>query len=64
MIPLFTPGNGTSSSVEYSGMCIAAMASDPKIMEKSGHILTEMELGKEYNLIDNDGGFDFLKPKN
>lgn len=43
------------SSIEFPGKCVVGMATDPDIMSKSGHIVTDMECAKDYNLIDDDG---------
>ncbi|TKR95693.1 hypothetical protein L596_009825 [Steinernema carpocapsae] len=42
-------------TIEFSGKCVVALASDPKRMEKTGHIVNTMDLAKEYNLFDEDG---------
>jgi hypothetical protein len=42
-------------SLDMAGKCVAALAADGNIMAKSGHILTDMELAKEYNLYEEDG---------
>uniref|UniRef100_A0A1I7ZZN4 Short chain dehydrogenase n=1 Tax=Steinernema glaseri TaxID=37863 RepID=A0A1I7ZZN4_9BILA len=42
-------------TIEFSGKCVVALATDPKLMEKTGHILNTMDLAKEYNLFDEDG---------
>ncbi|KAK0423050.1 hypothetical protein QR680_007942 [Steinernema hermaphroditum] len=41
-------------SIEFSGKCVVALATDPRLMEKTGHILNTTELAKEYNLTDLD----------
>uniref|UniRef100_A0A915ECK8 Uncharacterized protein n=1 Tax=Ditylenchus dipsaci TaxID=166011 RepID=A0A915ECK8_9BILA len=42
-------------SVEFSGKCIVALATDSKIMEKTGKILVTAHLAKEYDLYDEGG---------
>ncbi|KAI1711379.1 short chain dehydrogenase domain-containing protein [Ditylenchus destructor] len=42
-------------SSEFSGKCVAALASDPNNFELTGRILTTDSLGKKYNLKDVDG---------
>ncbi|KAI6236179.1 Dehydrogenase/reductase SDR family member 1 [Aphelenchoides besseyi] len=44
-----------AESIEFAGKCIVAMANDPKVHEKTGHILLTMLLAKEYDLYDEDG---------
>ncbi|TKR95689.1 hypothetical protein L596_009821 [Steinernema carpocapsae] len=45
----------TAESQEFLGKCVVAMATDPKITDKSGHIVTTMHLAKEYGLVDENG---------
>jgi NAD(P)-dependent dehydrogenase (short-subunit alcohol dehydrogenase family) len=47
--------NQTGSSVEHPGRVIAAMATDPEIMARSGGTFITAELGDEYGLTDIDG---------
>ncbi|KAK0423053.1 hypothetical protein QR680_007943 [Steinernema hermaphroditum] len=42
-------------TIEFSGKCVVALATDPKLMNKTGHILNTMDLAKEYDLFDEDG---------
>ncbi|KAK0423054.1 hypothetical protein QR680_007944 [Steinernema hermaphroditum] len=42
-------------TIEFSGKCVVALATDPKLMDKTGHILTTIDLAKEYDLFDEDG---------
>ncbi|QQP40711.1 Dehydrogenase/reductase (SDR family) member 1, partial [Caligus rogercresseyi] len=42
-------------SPEFCGMAIVRLASDPKIMEKTGKILITSRLAREYNYTDLDG---------
>jgi len=43
-----------AQSVRLSGRCIAALAADRKIMERSGGIFTVNEIADDYNVIDPD----------
>lgn len=45
----------TGSSVEHPGRVIAAMATDPDIMKRSGATYITAELGDEYGVTDIDG---------
>lgn len=45
-----------SESIEFAGKCVVALATDPNIMQKSGKILTDMQIAQEYNLKDDNGG--------
>lgn len=45
----------TGSSVEHPGRVIAAMATDPKIMKRSGATYITAELADEYGITDIDG---------
>ena len=47
--------NLDAESVEFSGMAIAHLASDPDIMDKSGRILMTHDLAHEYGFKDVDG---------
>uniref|UniRef100_A0A1I7ZZ59 Dehydrogenase/reductase SDR family member 11 n=1 Tax=Steinernema glaseri TaxID=37863 RepID=A0A1I7ZZ59_9BILA len=42
-------------SIEFSGKCVVALATDSKLMQKTGCILNTTELAREYNLRDLDG---------
>ena len=44
-----------TESVEYVGRAVAALAADPDVMEKTGHILQTRELGREYGFTDING---------
>jgi hypothetical protein len=44
-----------AESIEFSGKCVVALASDPNLIKKTGHILLTMNLAKEYSLYDQDG---------
>ena len=51
----WTEKNLDAESVEFAGMAIAHMASDPEIMEKSGRILMTHDLAHGYGFKDMDG---------
>jgi dehydrogenase/reductase SDR family protein 1 len=42
-------------SAEFNGRCVAALANDPRIIEKSGQALDLAEVAIEYGLVDSDG---------
>lgn len=44
-----------SESPQFIGRAVAALAADPKIMEKSGQVLVAAALGLEYGFTDVDG---------
>jgi dehydrogenase/reductase SDR family protein 1 len=44
----------TAQSVRLSGRCIAALAADPGIMDRSGQILTVTEVANAYGVMDPD----------
>jgi dehydrogenase/reductase SDR family member 1 len=44
-----------SESPQFIGRAVAALASDPNIMQKSGQVLVAAALGLEYNFSDIDG---------
>jgi hypothetical protein len=52
----------TAQSVRFSGRCIAALAADPAIMERSGQILTVAEVASHYGVIDPDQEIAASKP--
>lgn len=45
----------TCETTEFPGQCIVALATDPKIMQKSGKIVLTCDLGREYGLSDAEG---------
>ena len=45
----------TGETPEFAGQCIAALATDPNIMKKSGKIVMTCDLGNEYGLKDKKG---------
>ncbi len=45
----------TVETPEFSGRVIDALASDPRVMEKSGQVLIGAELGAEYGVTDTNG---------
>jgi dehydrogenase/reductase SDR family protein 1 len=47
--------SGTDESPEHVGRAVAALAADPKVMEKSGQVLITADLGQEYGFTDIDG---------
>jgi NAD(P)-dependent dehydrogenase (short-subunit alcohol dehydrogenase family) len=44
-----------TESVEYIGRAVAALAADPRVVEKSGRVLTVGDLAREYGFTDIDG---------
>jgi NAD(P)-dependent dehydrogenase (short-subunit alcohol dehydrogenase family) len=44
-----------TESTQYVGRAVAALATDPRMMEKSGHTLTVGDLAREYSFTDYDG---------
>lgn len=46
---------GKDETPFHVGRAVAALAADPKIMEKSGRVLITAELGQEYGFTDIDG---------
>jgi dehydrogenase/reductase SDR family protein 1 len=50
-------------SAEFNGRCVAALANDPKIIEKSGKALDLAEVAIEYGLADSDGRVPELRPR-
>ena len=44
-----------TESPEFVGRAVAALASDPDVLEKSGRVLTVVELAREYGFTDVDG---------
>jgi hypothetical protein len=44
-----------STSVEFPGRIVAALAADPHIMRRSGGTFINAELAKEYGVTDVDG---------
>uniref|UniRef100_A0A914WHI0 Dehydrogenase/reductase SDR family member 1 n=1 Tax=Plectus sambesii TaxID=2011161 RepID=A0A914WHI0_9BILA len=42
-------------SIEFSGMCVAALAKDPKVIKFTGRTLFVGDLGDKYGLVDIDG---------
>ena len=45
----------TAESPEFPGRAVAALASDPDVLEKTGRVLTTPELAREYGFTDLDG---------
>jgi dehydrogenase/reductase SDR family protein 1 len=50
-------------SAEFNGRCVAALANDPRIIEKSGKALDLAEVAIEYGLADSDGRVPELRPR-
>jgi dehydrogenase/reductase SDR family protein 1 len=50
-------------SAEFNGRCVAALANDPRIFEKSGKALDLAEVAIEYGLADSDGRVPELRPR-
>lgn len=48
-------GFDRSESTEYIGRAVAALASDPKVMDKTGSLLYVADLAEEYGFTDIDG---------
>ena len=44
-----------SESPEFTGRAIAALASDPDVLRRSGQVLVAAALGREYGFADIDG---------
>jgi len=44
-----------SESPLFVGRAVAALAGDPRILERSGQLLSSWELGREYRFTDADG---------
>ena len=49
------PALARTESPQYIGRAVAALAADPKVMEKTGRILTVGDLAREYGFTDHDG---------
>jgi NAD(P)-dependent dehydrogenase (short-subunit alcohol dehydrogenase family) len=49
------PDLARTESPQYIGRAVAALAADPKVMEKTGRILTAGDLAREYDFTDYDG---------
>jgi len=54
---------GKAWSAEFNGRCVAAIANDPRIIEKSGQALDLAEVAIEYGLADSDGRVPELRPR-
>ena len=50
-------------SAEFNGRCVAALAGDPRIIEKSGRALDLSEVAIEYGLADSDGRVPEPRPR-
>jgi len=49
------PDLGRTESTQYIGRAVAALATDPNVMEKSGRILAVGDLAREYGFTDLNG---------
>ena len=45
----------TAESTEYVGRAVAALAADPNVLEKTGRLLTVIDVAQEYGFTDIDG---------
>src|SRR5216684_1061702 len=54
---------GKAWSAEFNGRCVAALANDSRIIEKSGKALDLAEVAIEYGLSDSDGRVPELRPR-
>ena len=50
-------------SAEFNGRCVAALANDQRIIEKTGRALDLAEVALEYGLADTDGRIPELRPR-
>lgn len=50
-------------SAEFNGRCVAALASDPRVIAKSGQALDLAEVAIEYGLADSDGRVPEVRPR-
>ena len=57
------PEPGKAWSAEFNGRCVAALASDPRIIDKSGRALDLAEVAIEYGLADSDGRVPAIRPR-
>lgn len=44
----------SGETIEYSGKCVVALATDPKAKHYSGQIVSTADLGRHYKLFDED----------
>ena len=51
----FDPAKSQAESPQFSGRAVAALAADPRRMERTGQALVVAELAKEYGFTDLDG---------
>uniref|UniRef100_A0A914EIW2 Uncharacterized protein n=1 Tax=Acrobeloides nanus TaxID=290746 RepID=A0A914EIW2_9BILA len=52
-----------AETTEYAGKAVVALATDPKVLDKTGKILITADLGKEYGFKDIDGRDIIINPK-
>lgn len=57
------PDPSRAWSAEFNGRCVAALANDPRIMEKSGQALDLAEVAIAYGLTDSDGRVPEIRPR-
>jgi dehydrogenase/reductase SDR family member 1 len=57
------PDPSRAWSPEFNGRCVAALAHDPRIMDKSGRALDLAEVAIEYGLADSDGRVPEMRPR-
>ena len=55
LLPATAKDLAWTESVEYVGRAVAALATDPNLMEKAGCILHTRDLGRECGFTDVDG---------
>ena len=61
---LFDPN--TRESVEFPGLCVRHLLSDPEISRKSGRVFTTVDIAREFSFLDVTGKMpiDFLSARN
>ncbi len=57
------PDPSKAWSAEFNGRCVAALADDPRIIEKSGQALDLADVAVEYGLADSDGRVPESRPR-
>jgi hypothetical protein len=53
--PDLFPNMGRAWSPEFNGRLVAALAADPKVIDKTGRALDIAEVAHEYGVTDSDG---------
>lgn len=61
--PEHFPDASRAWSAEFNGRCVAALAADPRIIDKSGRALDLAEVAVEYGLADSDGRVPAPRPR-